>query len=376
MPHSGMDNYGDGHVDFDWNNITRFGISPGRFSRPRDSSFGARTLERIQVSPPPPMLKMLLIRDLAVTDRGLQFGIKYHDLLIPGSTMDDSVSISVKTGQDEWMFMPLAEYFTEPEIARMRQWVATAEDSLIKIGTEFEKHHRQTYYFLYEILALWHALGGADPEERVALLNDTDTALKLHHNRILAEVLSAYRQSRSCVKLHPRHNNRQPDLLVDGVFVDVKTVLMTGVDKRALLDDFARKIARDVVLDKRVSEQVGRNGTIIVGAWSSTINSILQAALDGGILRDGGFEYKTHAMMPPLHENKMIFSLPASEAFQNTYLELDRDDVAAAVNHLAQSALEKIDVARSNKYFLRSNMRKNCTYGISSDQPGMYFEMR
>ncbi len=322
------------------------------------------------------MLRMLLLRDIAVTDRGVQFRIKYHDLLIPGSIMDDSASINVQTGQDEWMFMQLDDHFEEQEISKMRQWVAATEGNLLKIATEFEKHHRQTYYFLYEILALWHALGGATPAERDALLNDTDTALKLHHNRILAEALSAYRQNSSCVKLHPRHNNRQPDLSVDGIFVDVKTVLMTGVHKQALLDDFARKIAGDVVLDKRVSEQVGDSGTLIVGAWSSIINSILQAALDGGIIRDGGFEYKTHATMPPLSENKTIFCLPASEAFQNTYLELDRGDTVAAVNHLAQSALERINIVRSKKYFLRSNVRKNCTYGISSDEPGIYFEIR
>lgn len=371
-----MDNYGHESMDFDWNNITHIGVSPNNPSRPPAPSLGARTLERIQVSPPPAMLRMLLLRDIAVTGRGMQFRIKYHDLLVPGSSMDDSVSINAKTGQDEWMFMQLGEHFTEPEIGRMRQWVASTANKLLEIGTEYERHHRQTYYFLYEILALWHALGGARPDERAALLDDTDTALKLHHSRILAETLSAYRRSGSCVKLHPEHNNRRPDLSVDGVFVDVKTVLMTGVDKQVLLDDFARKITTGVVLDKRASEQVGGSGTLVVGAWSSTINSILHAALDDGIIRDGGFGYNTYAAIPPLSENKVIFCLPAPEAFHNTYLELDHGDVASMVSYVARFALEKIDPARSKRYFLRSNVRKNCIYGISSDQPEIHFELR
>lgn len=360
---------------FDWNDIKDFGIAPSYILRQNEPNCDARTIIRVQVSPPPTRLREISVKDVETTDYGIRFRMKYQDLLLPGWRTSNEMCIAAQTDRDEWAFVPLGKHLSGEEIAGLQEWASIKSGRLPEIGTEFEKHERQAHHFLYEILALWHALRGASASEKASLLNDTNTALNLHHNRILAEVLSAYRHNHCSVTLHPTRNGRCPDLLVNGVIADVKTIMTAGVDRQAMMDSFARKICKDIAGSERSNSQIGREGTYFVGAWSSIINSIFYTALGRGIIKSGGFEYKIHNAIPRISKGKMIFTIPAVEPFRNIYAEFDRGDAVAMVNFLAASwpGIDRVD---AKKYIVRTNIRKGCEYGMSSDFPSIYFKVR
>lgn len=362
--------------EFDWNLTKDIALTPTYIHGDGMPNRDARVIKQVQVSHPPTMLRKMSVSDVETNEHGIRFQMNYQDLLVPGWKMDDEVCITAQTERDEWMFMPLKEHFGGTEIAEMRQWVRSESDRLSKIGTEFEKHDRQAFHFLYEILALWHAFKGISLFEKTELLSDTNTALNLHHNRILAEVLAAYKQSHASVTLHPARGKRCPDLSVDGVFVDIKTIITAGVDRQDMMDMLARKIAVDIAGNERSCSQIGSDGTYIVGVWSSVANSVFYAALNAGVIKDGGFDYKIYKMIPPVSKNKMIFSIPTDEAFQNVYAEFDRAETVDMVNFLARSGLKKIDEVKTKKYLLHTNVRRGCTYGVSSDNPVIYFKVR
>ena len=363
-------------VRFDWNHAKDISIAPTYIHGDGMPNRDARMIKQVQVAAPPTMLRKMSVSDVVANDDGIRFQMKYQDLLLPGWKVEDEICITAQTERGEWMFIPLKEYFGGSEIAELRQWVNTKSDRLSKMGTEFEKHDRQTYHFLYEIIALWNSFKGVSPFEKTDLLNDTNMALNLHHNRILAEALSAYRQTHSSVMLHPARGERCPDLSVDGAFVDVKTVITTGTDKYTMTDMLARKISKDIAGSMRSTSQIGPDGTYIVGIWSSVANSVLYAALDSDVIKNRGFDYKVHKTIPPISKSKMIFSIPTDEAFQNTYVEFDQSEAVAMLDFLATSGLKKIDESETKKYLLRTNLRRGCTYGVSSDYPAIYFKVR
>ena len=364
------------NAEFDWNLTKDIALTPTYIHGDSMPNRDARVIKQVQVSHPPTMLRKMSVSDVVTNEHGIRFRMNYQDLLVPGWRMSDEVCITAQTERDEWMFMPLKEHFDGTEIAELRQWVRSKSDRLLKIGTEFEKHDRQAFHFLYEILALWYAFKGISSFEKTELLNDTNTALNLHHNRILAEALAGYKQSHTSVTLHAARGNRCPDLSVDGVFVDVKTIITAGVDRQAMMDMLARKIAGDIAGSTRSCSQIGPDGTHIIGVWSSVANSVFYAALNAGVVKDGGFDYRIHKVIPRASKNKMIFSIPTDEAFQNAYVEFDRSEAADMVNFLAGSGLKKIDEAETKKYLLHTNVRRGCTYGVSSDYPAIYFKVR
>ena len=363
------------NMHFDWNRTKDIVIDPGYIHEAGMFNRDARVIKQVQVSPPPTRLKEISVSDVVTNEYGISFQIKWPDLLLPGSRATDEVCITAQTERDEWVFIPLKEHFDEIEIAELRQWTNAMSDLLSKIGTEFEKYNRQAHHFLYEILALWHAFKGISALEKTGLLSDTRTALNIHHNRILAEVVAAYRQSRASVTLHPARGESCPDLSVDGVFVDVKTIITADVDRQAMTENLARKID-EIVDSERSSKQIGSDGTYIVGVWSSVANSVFRAALDAGVIKGGGFDYNIHKVIPRMSKNKMIFSIPTDEAFQNTYVEFNRSEAVDMVKFLGKSGLKKIDESETKKYFLRTNVRRGCTYGVSSDYPAIYFKVR
>lgn len=362
--------------DFDWNRTKDIVIAPDYIHEAGMFNRDARVIKQVQVLPPPTRLREMSVSDVVTNECGMSFQIKYHDLLLPGSRATDEVCITAQTDRDEWVFIPLKEHFDEIEIAELRQWTSAMSGLLSEIGTEFEKYNRQAYHFLYEILALWHAFKDISALEKTGLLYDTRTALNIHHNRILAEVVAAYRQSRASVTLHPARGESCPDLSVDGVFVDVKTIITADVDRQAMIENLARKISKEIAGSRRSSKQIGSDGTYIVGVWSSVANSVFRAALDAGVIKGGGFDYNIHKVIPRMSKNKMIFSIPTDEAFQNTYVEFNRSEAVDMVKFLAKSGLKKIDESETKKYLLRTNVRRGCTYGVSSDYPAIYFKVR
>ena len=143
-----------------------------------------------------------------------------------------------------------------------------------------------------------------------------------------------------------------------------------------MMGRFARKVRDDIAGSGRSNSQIGPDGTYFVGAWSGVVNSIFHTALEDGIVREGGFGYKTLGPVPIVSERKMVFVIPDAEPFRNAYVEFDRNEAADMVDFLAGAGLARIEQAKTKKYLARTNIRKGCTYGVSSDFPTINFKVR
>jgi len=247
----------------------------------------------------------------------------------------------------------------------------------LTIGTEFEQHERQIYHFLYEILAMFHAFKNISEEKQQEILDDTQTATSLYHNRILAEVLSGYSQKGAFVESYPSNDNRKPDLKIGNILVEIKTLLITGNDRHELMCEFARKLREEKIEKEEEKQQVGPCGSFFVGVWSGIVNSIMYTAFHDGVIT--GFPNSTcqfYQTLPPLNEKKVILIIPTNDSFQNNYLVFDRDKICDVVDYLAGEGYEKIQEGKSMKYLVLNNIRKGCEFGVTGENPMMIFKFR
>ena len=114
----------------------------------------------------------------------------------------------------------------------MEKWVNENKKLLLKIGNEYEQNERQTYHFMYDLVSLFKSI--EDYSELKSLLDEIHSGLNLFHNRIQAEIYSAYKQIEIPITLSPTivNSSKKPDLKIKDTISDVKTILLTNPKNR------------------------------------------------------------------------------------------------------------------------------------------------
>ena len=260
---------------------------------------------------------------------------------------------------------------------QISDWINTNSSKLLKIGYEYEQYNRQIYHFLYEIVALFHTFTVISNDNQQEILNDANTALKLYHNRILAEVLSGYSKKGATVELYPSNNTRKPDLLIGNILIDIKTVLLVDPDRRLLMQSFAHKLRHEIIERESKKQQVGKRGSLFIGIWSGIISSLIYTAYNAGIISNhADSDVQLYATLPPLNEGKATFVLPSLHAFENNYIVFNRDEVCDIIDYLAKEGYVVIDQRDSMQYLAITNIRKGCEFGVTGTNPRMTFKLR
>jgi len=141
----------------------------------------------------------------------------------------------------------------------MKKWVIQNNPKLLSIGEEFEKFERQIHHFLYEIIALFKTREITSSDHN-NILNDTNQATDLIHNRLLAEIYSGYLQKGAICELYPSTNNEsKPDLKISNILIDVKSILITSnkeKERKELMNDFAKKLRKDIINKENEKQQI------------------------------------------------------------------------------------------------------------------------
>ena len=328
------------------------------------------------VSVPPIFLYTFYVDGIRITNDSITFNMKAKSVL-HSSWKPDHRCLNVKLDTGTWQFVTLENHFNSNEIFQIADWIKDKNRSLLAIGTEFELHERQIYHFLYEILAMFHACKRISSDNQEKILEDTKTATDLYHNRILAEVLSGYSQKGATVELYQSKNIRKPDLCIGNTMVEIKTILLTGTDRKLLMRRLAQKLRNEIIDRENEKQQVGEHGSFFIGIWSGIINSILYTAYNNHIISEYcNSDVTLHKTLPPLNGKKAIFVIPMLNAFENQYMVFDRNKICDIVDYLAGMGYEKIHEERSMNYLALNNIKRGCEFGVTSDRPILIFKLR
>ena len=364
--------------DFDWGNVDVCAMFPRDGPMPtKEEVRSPKVANELKVSDPPyDFLETFYIDGFQVLSKNIVFNTRARNFAVPGWKLD-GVCLNVKLDTETWQFIALENHFNNDEISKLSDWIIKENQRLLKIGTEFEQHERQIYHFLYEILATFQAFKEISEEKQKEIMDDTMTATSLYHNRILAEVLSGYSQKDAFVESYPPNDNRNPDLKIGNILVEIKTVLITGDDRKVLMCEFARKLREEIIEREEEKQQVGKNGSFFIGVWSGIVNSIMYTAYHEGVIdqyHDADVQF--YDTLPPLNEKKAILVIPTHDSFQNNYLVFDRDEICNVIDYLAEDGYDKIQEGESMKYLVLNNIRKGCEFGVTGENPMLIFKFR
>ena len=363
--------------NFDWEHVDICGMFPRNIPMPTPAEARVpKEAIELNVANGLEFLETYYIDGFEIKANNISFSMRSRSFAVPGWKLD-GVCLNVKLDTETWQFVALENHFNSAEISKLSDWITNENQRLLNIGIEFEQHERQIYHFLYEILSLFHAFKDISEEKQKEILDDTQTATSLYHNRILAEVLSGYSKKGAFVEAYPLNNNRKPDLKISSILVEIKTLLITGNDRRELMREFARKLREEIIEREEEKQQVGEKGSFFIGAWSGIVNSIMYTAYHDGII--SGYQKSNvefYDTLPPLNEKKAILVIPTHDSFQNNYLVFDRDKICDVVDYLAEEGYDKIQEGKSMKYLVLNNIRKGCEFGVTGEQPQLVFKFR
>ena len=378
LPYTIMDNsQTSDNPTFDWRNVDSCGLILGNNTPESTLSKSKRTLKELNVSIPLDLLHIFSIDGFQIKSKALEFKMKYTSVLYPDwrpDMMPNKICLNAKLDTETWQFVSLEDYFNKKEIQEISNWTQDNIQKLLKIGTEFELYERQIYHFLYEILALFYALKSI-PSAMKEKLKNIKIATDLYHNRILAEIISGYAKKGAWVDLHPQRGTRIPDIEIGNILIDVKTILLTGKDRKELMRKFTERLRTDIERENQ-KQQIGKDGSFVIGVWSGIINSIIHTAYYNRIISGYDNSVRFYETLPPINTKKAILVIPGLNAFQDNYLVFDRERICDTIDYLADSGYQKILEGESMKYLVLNNIRHGCEFGVTSDNPALFFKFR
>lgn len=367
--------YGD--QNFDWTHVDMCGMFPGDGPMPtKEEARSPKAVNELKVSDPPyDFLETFYIDGFRILSKNIAFNTRARSFAVPGWELD-GLCLNVKLDTETWQFVALETHFNSDEISRISDWIKNENLKLLSIGTEFEQYERQIYHFLYEILAMFHAFKLISTDKQTEILDDIKISTDLYHSRILAEILSGYSQKGATVESYATNNTRKPDLLIGTVLVEIKTILITGNDRKVLMCKFAKKLRQEIIERENEKQQVGENGSFVIGVWSGIVNSILHTAYHDGIISNYDANVRYYETLPPLNGKKVVFVISTLNSFENHYMVFDRDLVCDTIDYLAEEGYEKIQEGESMKYLVLNNIRKGCEFGVTGGNPQLVFKFR
>lgn len=180
------------------------------------------------------------------------------------------------------------------------------------------------------------------------------------------------------IEMPVKKDSPKPDLSIDGVIGDVKTILTGSVNDRESCSDFAHKLKKDIEEPEKERPQIGSNGVFFIAPWSGIINSIFftyfhKMKLEGKHNFQGAEFYLD---LPTLKGNQTIFVLTTLNAFSNGYLVFDTKWISGIIEDFAEQAYPTIGKFEPLSYLTFTNVRKGCPFGIQGPNPSFIFHVR
>lgn len=361
--------------EFQWNNLDLFCFSPKNVPTPQGKEAREpRIANSLYLGHFPKEYGFsFAVNGIRVEKNEVNFLAKARDHSI--SITNEPICLVMELEKETIQFIELDEIIDAKSLKFLDDWVTKENETLLKIANEYEQFNRQFYHFMYDVIALSKAISRLNESEQRRIINETKSALILLHNRVQSEISWEYRSKGNEVILFPqKQNGSKPDLLISDVYVDVKTIIIPGRDKKKLLKNFVKRLEK-ILKKEQEEEQIGVFGTFFVCIWSGFLSSFFYTTFKKFQKTDIFKNVKLHETIPPLTKEKIIFVLPAPDAFHNYYLEVERRRVIRISNFVYKKAFGKISQSEWAHYLTLTNVREGCPFGLTGKNPMIIFKL-
>lgn len=371
-------------MSFDWEHIKQFGFTPASYFKPNLTPFAPpKTAEDLFMGKTP----IESMATLAFMIDGIAFN-SISQVLVPqvraldymGLLTQTEKKLNLKFDNGDFQFLDLSQILSDADLVVLNQWIIDKKQTLLKIANQYEQSGRQFYHFMYDLVALIKAVNRIPVEYRQNIIEKSDSNEILMHNRILAEIANAYLERGSIVKIEPpnRSGTRKPDLSIDGIIGDVKTILTNSVNDRESLSDFAHKLKKNIIEEEIEKNQLGAEGIFFIAPWSGIIGSIFytffhQMKVDG-IHNFTGANY--YHKIPKLSKNQTVFVITSPCAFENGYLVFDTKWVSDIIEDFVEQGYPMIGKYAPMSYLLYTNVKRGCPFGVQGKNPTVMINVR
>ena len=364
--------------EFDFENINLIGIGVASAPvSPKDARLPRTAHDMYMGIYPIQFRSSLYVDGISLNSKGVvQVATKFRDNSIP-ILAPEKMCIIMELNNNTVQFMELDGILDSKGLQILHDWIQKDKSLLLTIANEYEQHDRQFYHFMYDLIGLVKAISKLSPSEASQIMDNTRTAQTLLHDRVFAEVYLEYVEKGSNPQLLPikASSSKKPDLQINGIFADVKAILITGRYKEKLLKNFDNKLTNDILEKEKEKNQIDQNGTFFIAIWSGVVSSILYTVYNE-MKNDSVFKgVKIYDEIPPFEANKVIFVLPNPTAFKNHYLVMDKQRVSRIIDYIRRKCYDKIKKYDSMSYLTLINVRKGCPFGLTGQNPAIHFKL-
>jgi len=234
--------------------------------------------------------------------------------------------------------------------------VIKEQQNLIQCANGYKCAGRDWYFFLYDLVALAWFLAKLSPrfdKLRKIVPNDTE----LLHNRIHAQLASHYQDLGYNPGFEkPNSKKRVPDLQIDGIDIEIKTILSPVQNTQESFIDFSKSFRNS---HDNAVEQID-SGVSIIGMWSQNMNNILKDYLRG--------QYSN--TMPPIKKDTTVLVLEGNKVFEDYFASIPSNQAKDLIRKFAE-----IDYVRFPYSHLGTSSRDGFPHGRQSapGSPLMYY---
>lgn len=361
---------------FEWENLAMIGIGPKETTPSPEEAKQPRIVNRMYLGQIPKNFPITIHVDgMTLVSNKISMNFKVESIGLPNNK--NHISIIMELANDTIQFIELDEILTASSLKILDDLITNQQNVLCKIANEYECFNRQFYHFMYDLIGIVKAISDWNENDQNKILSETKSAQSLLHNRVHAELYSAYNSQGILISLYPDKpgSSRKPDLKIKDTFVDVKAIIISKRSKHQLLKQFALRLTDRIETQEKEKKQVDTSGTFFIAIWSGVISSTFYVVFDKMKNDKIFFGTKLYDTVPPFEKEKVVFILPHPNAFESYYFVVPRKRAVRIAEYMYKKGFDKIQKSNVYAYVTLINVRKGCPFGITGKNPNILYKV-
>lgn len=223
----------------------------------------------------------------------------------------------------------------------LKEIVKQNNSALLDLANEYQTTGREFYSFLYDTVSLVWYLDKLPNKFRKLAENFTNVG-DLMHNRLQAQIAYGYHISGHSVDLEtPKSSGSKPDLNIDNVDTEIKTIISLGENDQKSFKDFARRLRTRH--DEAIA-QIEGDGMVFISLWSHVMNNIFKEY----------FTSRYSTSLPDIKKGNTVLVLEGINAFEDYFSIFQSNQICDEIDQFALSGYRFLNDFSHLGYFRRS----------------------